>query len=218
MFVSESALRTGYEKARGIAKDNSVDPDLAVKTANLFAYGKLENGQNVIPFSLSDDDKVLPSVERLLREKSQFHAAGVNLCLVKVPIINGKSMPGLSVCYQYPNDSFTGTDVNGIPVTKLLEMIYNGVLKLEIDDKIVLEDYCAKVMRYRSVTEDAMKFMFLGRYFHFIGSLKNKLTLKLPDKHTYGSIAGDGTFEIYVVIGFTGFEIRTDQDKVKSKG
>lgn len=212
---SGSRDRALYEKVLKMTPKGSV-PTLAT----LREEKVLVNNNGTYVFEYNDQKANARPTESLLSIKDAFVANTMALGI----IVERRAKPGTGILLHYPSqqEALKGGQVNWLD----LECVYNGQLKVQIDQQVMMDKFSTR--RFRHVPQNAGIMIDSGVYGGAIqsspadglvyaepnlilrGTKKNTFTLTIPTfdgGQTTAIAATDPAFDVRVVLELNGFII-----------
>lgn len=205
--------RGTLNRIRKIAKRKGWKID-AVRPHTLLLYAKLTTKSPNLTFQPNRGvDSNTPNGSIQLEKSDAFYADKIGLAIHKVPIIGGSENPGNQLLIHYPDPNFF-TEANE---TRDLNTLYNGVLQLQTDTDVRLEEFATKNFLTIPETQydatagtghlwrhDGSEMKDLSVNFGLWGNKRNTIEFK-PFDSNYTAWAGAATHQNYAVLLIDGF-------------
>jgi hypothetical protein len=211
--LSSSRDRTLYEKVQSMTPKGSVPTMATLREERV-----LVNNNGTYTFDFNEQKSGIRPTEALLSIKDAFVANAMSLSI----LVERKAKPGTGVLYHYPNphEVVKAGTVNWTD----LEAIYNGQLKAQIDQQVMMDKFPTRRFRYApqntgivsggdvGVLQSSAVDGLVPAEPNLIlrGTKKNIFTLTVPtfeSGQTTAIAATDPAFDVRVVLELNGFII-----------
>ncbi|QIX59707.1 hypothetical protein HER32_00255 [Hymenobacter sp. BT18] len=207
--------RALYEKAKQMSKNAT--PTMGFLREEIV----LANNNNTYRFGFNEQRSGIRGSEKMLSIKDSFIANRLQLGI----LVERKTKPGTGVIMTFPNPVVVATA--GTTSATDLEVIFNGQLKAQIDQEVLMDGFSTRRFRFVPSTQqqtgaaNANNIALSEQRFGdgqvevepniiLVGTKRNEFTITLPqfDPSVTPNIAAtDAAFDVRLVLELSGFHI-----------